>query len=95
MINISITEIETALSKVELGKKLGCLPSQVITREIDCPMNKLNWVIGTDGERVKGIEKCAGVQINVDKLRGKVRVRGSDSAVDEAIARLEKLLMRK
>jgi len=89
-INVTLSEIETALSKVELGKKLGCLPSEVICRDISCPMNKMNWAMGKNSENVKEIEDSVGVEIDVDKMRAKFTVRGSQVRVDEAVLRLEK-----
>ncbi|KAL7549087.1 hypothetical protein ACHAWF_012360 [Thalassiosira exigua] len=91
-LNATISEIETTVSKVELGKDLGCLPSEVVSREIDCPPNKLSWALGKDD--VRDIEEGAGVKIDVDKIRGKIVVRGSQSAADEAISRLESFTRR-
>lgn len=88
-INATVAEIETALEKVELGKRLGCLPSEVVSRDVACPMDKMSWAIGRDGENLRAIEEGAGVMIEADRLRAKFHLRGSQKAVNDAVARLE------
>lgn len=88
-IDLLMAEIEVALSKADLGKRLGCLPSEVVSREHGFPMDKLRWVLGPDGARVRAIAAAAGVQIECDKLRGKFVVSGATAGVEDAVARLE------
>ena len=92
-INASISEIETALVTVELAKRLGCSMSDLISREIDCPMEKLGRVMGKNGATLKAIEESAGVHIDVDKIHGKLHVRGNEAAVSEAVKQLENLTL--
>jgi predicted RNA-binding protein YlqC (UPF0109 family) len=92
-INASIAEIEKVLSTVELAKNLGCSPSKLVTQEVFCPVEKLGRVIGKNGTTISAIEKRVGVRIEVDKLHGKIYVRGSKNVVDDAVRQVEMLTL--
>lgn len=56
-------------------------------------MEKLGRVIGKHGATIKAIEESVGVHIDVDKIHGKIHVRGNESAAEEAVKQLEKLTL--
>ncbi|KAL9187903.1 hypothetical protein ACHAXT_006281 [Thalassiosira profunda] len=88
-LNEEVSGMESSLTKVELAKKLGCLPEQVISRRIDCPMDKLAYARGVDGANIRGIEESTGAQIKMDTLRGRIEVQGTASTVQAAVLQLE------
>ncbi len=78
---------------LQLAKRLGCSVSDLINREVDCPVEKLGRVIGKHGATIKAIEDKVGVHIDVDKIHGKIHVRGNESAAEEAVKELENLTL--
>lgn len=89
----AIAEIETALSKVELAKRLGCTPAELKTRVVDCPEDRLGQVIGKNGIGLKQLEERTGVLVDVDKVGFKIHMQGSDAALDAAVEEVENITL--
>ena len=87
----SISEMDSALSKVKLANKLGCTTEELTTIEVDCPASKMGKVIGKNGSTVKQIEEKSKVTITIRKDDSKIAVTGSSSSVAEAVADIEKI----
>lgn len=92
-ISAAIAELESALSKVELAKRLGCTTAELQTRVVDCPGDKIGHVIGKNGSSLKQLEQRTGVQIDVDKVGSKVHLQGSASALDAAVREVEQITL--
>ena len=89
----SIAELESALSKVELARRLGCDTAELQTRIVDCPSNKIGHIIGKNGSSLKQLENRTGVQIDVDKVGSKIHLQGSISALDAAVREVENITL--
>eukprot|EP00566_Odontella_aurita_P003877 CAMPEP_0113591436 /NCGR_PEP_ID=MMETSP0015_2-20120614/37269_1 /TAXON_ID=2838 /ORGANISM="Odontella" /LENGTH=1296 /DNA_ID=CAMNT_0000497819 /DNA_START=165 /DNA_END=4055 /DNA_ORIENTATION=- /assembly_acc=CAM_ASM_000160 len=89
----SIAELESAVSKVELARRLGCTVAELQTRVIDCPEEKLGSVIGKNGATIKQIEQRTGVLVDVDKIGLKIHLQGSESALKAAAQEVEKITL--
>jgi len=88
-----IAELEGALSKVELAKRLGCATKDLTTYILDCPGNKLGQVIGKNGSNIKQLENQTGCMIDVDKVKSQVHLHGSDTAIERAVEELENITL--
>jgi len=89
----SIGELESALSRVELANRLGCTTAELQTRVVECPENKLGFVIGKNGANIKQIELRTGVQVDVDKVGMKIHLHGSEAALEAAVEEVEKITL--
>lgn len=89
----AISELDTALSKVELAKRLSCAPSDLKSIAIDCPQDKLGQVIGKNGVNIRQIEERTGVQINLDRAGCKIHLCGSDEALQKASREVENVTL--
>jgi len=92
-IQAQIAELESALSKVELAKRLGCSTTDLAEHVLDCPANKLGQVIGKNGSNLKQLEKATGCQIDVDKKGSQVHLHGSVVAIQAAVEELENITL--
>jgi len=92
-IQAQIAELESALSKVELAKRLGCSTTDLAEHVLDCPANKLGQVIGKNGSNLKQLEKETGCQIDVDKKGSQVHLHGSVVAIQAAVEELENITL--
>jgi len=92
-IQAQIAELEAALSKVELAKRLGCATTDLAEHVLDCPENKLGQVIGKNGHNLKQLEKKTGCQIDVDKKGSQVHLHGSVVAIQAAVEELENITL--
>jgi hypothetical protein len=96
--NEAIAELENALVKVTLAERLGCSTADLKERIFECPGSKMAHVIGKNGTTIVFIEKTAGVSMEVDKSTtlgedGKIRLIGTDQAIDAAIAEIENITL--
>lgn len=89
----AIAEIENALSKVKLAKRLGCTTAELKTCVVDCPADKIGHVIGRNGSSLKQLEERTGVQVDVDKVGSKIHLQGSASALAAAIEEVENITL--
>mmetsp|Transcript_24816 Transcript_24816/g.54113 ORF Transcript_24816/g.54113 Transcript_24816/m.54113 type:complete len:1287 (+) Transcript_24816:129-3989(+) len=87
----AISELDSALSKVELAKRLSCAPSDLKSIIIDCPQDKLGRVIGKNGSNIRQIEERTGVQISLADC--KIHLCGSDEALQKASREVEKVTL--
>merc|ERR1740124_520555 len=92
-IQAQIAELEAALLKVELAKRLGCATTDLAEHVLDCPEDKLGQVIGKKGHNLKQLEKKTGCQIDVDKKGSKVHLQGSIVAIQAAVEELENITL--
>jgi len=92
-ISAAIAELESALSKVELAKRLGCTTAELQTRVVDCPGDKIGHIIGKNGSSLKQLEQRTGVQIDVDKVGSKIHLQGSVSALEAAVREVEQITL--
>jgi len=92
-ISAAIAELESALSKVELAKRLGCTTAELETRVVDCPSDKIGHIIGKNGSALKQLENRTGVQIDVDKVGSKIHLQGSASALKAAVKEVEQITL--
>ena len=88
-----MAELEGALSKVELAKRLGCATKDLTTHVLDCPSDKLGQVIGKNGSNIKQLETQTGCMIDVDKVKSQVHLHGSETAISRAIDELENITL--
>ena len=88
-----IAELETALSKVELAKRLGCTTADLKTHHIDCPPEKLGHVIGKNGANIKNIEKSTGALVDVDKIGMKIHITGNHASITAAVDNVQKVTL--
>ena len=96
--NEAIAELESALIKINLAERLGCSTADLKERIFICPASKLAHVIGKNGSTITQIEKSTCVQMEVDKNiamgeDGKIRLVGTDRAIDAAIAEIENITL--
>jgi len=84
-----IAELVNAIRKVDLAERLGCSPTDLQTRAVDCPVNKLGRVIGKNGANIQKLEKKTGCNIDVDKVKGAVHLRGNEDAIAKAVKEIE------
>ena len=89
----SIAELESALAKVDLAKRLGCETSELQTTIVDCPSDKIGHIIGKNGSSLKQLEKRTGVRIDVDKVGSKIHLEGSVSALNAAVRQVENITL--
>lgn len=89
----AISELDTALSKVELAKRLSCAPSDLKSIVIDCPKDKLGKVIGKNGANMRQIEENTGAQVDLDKKGCKVHLCGSYEALQKATREVESITL--
>lgn len=92
-ISAAVAELDSALSKVELAKRLGCTTADLQTRVVDCPGDKIGHIIGKNGSSLKQLERRTGVQIDVDKVGSKVHLQGSVSALEAAVREVEMITL--
>lgn len=88
-----IAELDGALSKVELAKRLGCSTGELKTHIVDCPGGKLGHVIGKNGANIKQMEKKTGCMVDVDKVKSQVHLHGSEIAIQKAVEHLENITL--
>jgi hypothetical protein len=84
----SILEIEKVLNTVQLAKRLNCPTAELITREVNCSVEKMNGLLMDVSDLLNHAQE-RGVHITVDKMHGKFTVRGKEEAVLHAISVLE------
>lgn len=88
-----IAELQSALSKVELAKRLGCNTTELKTMVLDCPSDKIGQIIGKNGSSLKQLENRTGVQIDVDKVGSKIHLEGSEAALNAAVREVENITL--
>mmetsp|Transcript_12241 Transcript_12241/g.17403 ORF Transcript_12241/g.17403 Transcript_12241/m.17403 type:complete len:1247 (+) Transcript_12241:49-3789(+) len=86
-------ELDSALTKVELAKRLGCSTSDLETRIVDCPDTKLGQVIGKNGSNIKKLEEKTGCMMDVDKVKSQIHLHGSGIALNAAVEEIEKITL--
>lgn len=91
LILASIDELAPVLEKVELADRLQCATTELITVNLDCPKEKARHVIGRNGCNVKQIMERTSVAIDVDSDTGKIKITGSQSAVDDATKEIRRI----
>ena len=84
----SIVEIEKALATVQLSTRLGCTIDELVTREYNVKVEKINEILLDIAHLLNAAEK-RGLDIAVDKTRGKLTVKGNERNVLEAISLIE------
>mmetsp|Transcript_50614 Transcript_50614/g.61045 ORF Transcript_50614/g.61045 Transcript_50614/m.61045 type:complete len:1310 (+) Transcript_50614:177-4106(+) len=92
-INAAMAEIESALHKVKLAKRLGCTTSELKTCVVDCPADKIGHIIGKNGTSLKLLEERTGVQVDVDKVGSKIHLQGSAAALEAAVKEVENITL--
>ena len=90
-VTAQIAELEAAIAKIDLAKRLGCATQDLRTHVVDCPLEKLGEVIGKGGLKIKKLEEETGCIINVDKVKGQVHLRGNAEVIQNAIAAVENI----
>ena len=95
--NEAITELESALIKVNLADRLDCSTSDLKEEVITCPASKLAHMIGKNGSNISQIERRTCVQLEVSDTKpgedGRIRIVGTDVAIAEAIAEIENVTL--
>ncbi len=86
-----IAELTAAIGKIDLAERLGCTTNDLQTSVVDCPSEKLGHVIGKGGSNIKLLERETGCIVDVDKVGGKVHLRGDVDAIDKAIRQIENI----
>ena len=89
----AIAELESACSKVDLAKRLGCTLADLVDRQINCPPEKMGRVIGKQGSALKQIEERTGVLVNIDKVGSTIHLCGSSEALDAAQREVESITL--
>mmetsp|Transcript_37996 Transcript_37996/g.55519 ORF Transcript_37996/g.55519 Transcript_37996/m.55519 type:complete len:1279 (-) Transcript_37996:332-4168(-) len=92
-VTAAVAELEAALSKVELAKKLGCTTADLKIRVVDCPEGKIGHVIGRNGAALKQLEERCVVHVDIDKVGSKIHLHGSDEALDLAVVEVENITL--
>jgi len=92
-VDASIFELESALAKVELARRLGCDTAELQTRIVNCPSDKIGHIIGKNGSALKQLESRTGVRIDVDKVGSEIHLQGSASALDAAVREVENITL--
>eukprot|EP00594_Rhizosolenia_setigera_P006043 CAMPEP_0178950558 /NCGR_PEP_ID=MMETSP0789-20121207/6725_1 /TAXON_ID=3005 /ORGANISM="Rhizosolenia setigera, Strain CCMP 1694" /LENGTH=1206 /DNA_ID=CAMNT_0020631309 /DNA_START=76 /DNA_END=3696 /DNA_ORIENTATION=- len=92
-ITASIAELESALRKVQLAKRLNCQTCDLISHVIECPKAKIGHIIGKNGSNLRDLEKKTGCQIDVDKVGNKVHLQGSAQSLEKAIPQIENITL--
>jgi len=92
-VTAQIAELELALSKVELAKRLGCTTSELRTMVVDCPSDKIGHIIGKNGASLRQLEVRTGVQVDIDKVGSKIHLQGSASALEAAVELVENVTL--
>lgn len=84
-------EIQTALEKVKLAKKLDCGADELSKKEIDCPKDKLGMVIGKNGTMIKQIQDTCKVAIAVNNDK-KIEITGRQISIECAMKEIERIV---
>jgi hypothetical protein len=90
-VTAQIAELESAIAKIDLAKRLGCATQDLETHAVDCPVEKLGEVIGKGGLNIKKLEKETGCIIDVDKIKGQVHLRGNSEVIQKGIDAIESI----
>lgn len=89
----TISELEKELGKIELAKRCNCNPTDLKYCAIDCPEEKLGFLIGKNGATIRQIEERASVQIDIDRRNSKVHLKGSEDALKIATREVEAITL--
>jgi len=92
-IKAQISELETALSKVELAEKLGCTANDLQTHVVPCPVSKLGHIIGKSGSNIKKLEKENGCLIGIDKVKSEIHLQGNEVSIAKAVKEIEGIVL--
>jgi polyribonucleotide nucleotidyltransferase len=88
-----IAELESAIAKIELAKRLGCTTNDLLTSAVDCPVDKLGEIIGKGGSNIKQLEQKTGCIIDVDQVKGQIHLRGNEDAIRKAVLAIESITL--
>lgn len=88
-----VDEIQAALGKVRLAKKLECETDEITSKEMACPLNKIGNVIGKNGSMVKQIQESCKVLIDFENVAAKLTITGSVSSIERAVKEIERIIL--
>jgi len=88
-----IAELESAIAKIELAKRLGCTTNDLETSAVDCPVGKLGEIIGKGGSNIKQLEQKTGCIIDVDQVKSQIHLRGNADAIRIAVEAIESVTL--
>ena len=90
--SLAIDELEKAIAKVRMAKKLGCAPAELMVVSVDCPAKKIGLIIGRNGANIKMIEEKSHVSMDVDSVKSKIHLTGSHAAIQAAIVAIDRVV---
>ena len=91
-VTVQITELQNAITKIELAERLQCSTNELETKVMDCPSDKLGEVIGKGGSNLKDIKEQTGCIVEVDRNDNQVTLRGNACAIQKAIEKIENII---
>jgi len=88
-------EIQNALGRVKLANKLDCCTTELSTKEMNCPQNRVGMVIGKNGSMIKQIQDACKVSMDVNKTTDKITITGNSASIQRAVKEIECIIQMK
>lgn len=89
----AIEELDSALQKILLAKKLGCAVTDLTHQTIECQSDKIGRVIGKQGATIKLLEEQCHVVMDVDSVAAKIKLTGSANAIAAAMTEIQNIIL--
>jgi transcription antitermination factor NusA-like protein len=80
----AIDELSSGLRKVKLAARAGCNSSELVESLYEVDTSKLPQIVGKGGMTVRSLESDFGVSVDIDHLKGCVRITGTPTAIQKA-----------
>ncbi len=88
----AIDELSSGLRKVKLAARAGCNSSELVESVFDVDSSKLPLIVGRGGMNIRSLESDYGVSVDVDHVKGSVRIVGTPVSIQKAFAAISVIM---
>jgi uncharacterized coiled-coil DUF342 family protein len=92
-LSIQISELNNAILKIGLAERLHCSTNELETKVVDCPADKMGEIIGKGGSKLKELREQTGCVLEVDTDKSQVTLKGTASAIQSAIEKIDNIIL--